>query len=151
MSIGDVELQFLGISRHPLHCLILQYFAMSSTIGDYLFWKLSTIGVRRVLSRGQSEFLVHLHCIRLTIFIGQLFLGSIHRNHLNSVNITHNAIASYSTEIAAFVVSSTSEDLAACYEVGQHNFPQRPAIFIQELDSAETRRYIKYPTKLSLA
>ncbi|KAF1972749.1 hypothetical protein BU23DRAFT_643516 [Bimuria novae-zelandiae CBS 107.79] len=94
---------------------------MSTTIGDYLFWKLATTGAHQVLGRGT------------------LFIGSIQRNRLSHVDITRSNVTLTSTEVGVFVVSSDTSDLAACFEAGRQYLPGRPVVFVQELNSNEFR------------
>ncbi|KAF2677982.1 hypothetical protein K458DRAFT_409304 [Lentithecium fluviatile CBS 122367] len=94
---------------------------MSSTVGDYLFWRLSGIGVRNVIGRGPSS----------------LFLGSIQRNHLNHIDSTRTSPSPSGNEVGAFVASSAAGDLSACYEEGRRLFAWRPVIIVSELESAQ--------------
>ena len=114
---------------------------MSSPIGDYLFWKLATLGARQVLGHGQSNNTSHkLSFTSSDLAPGTIFIGSIQRNRLVHVDVTRSRPILSSTEVGAFVTSSDSADLAACFELGRQYFPNRPVILVQELGNAELRR-----------
>lgn len=115
--------------------------AMSSPIGDYLFWKLATLGARQALGHGQSNNVPDKFGLTSSNFAsGTIFIGSIQRNRLVHMDITRSRPILSSTEIGAFVTSSDSADLAACFELGRQYFPNRPVILVQELSNAELRR-----------
>ena len=114
---------------------------MSSPIGDYLFWKLATIGAHQVLGHGQRDKTPGKLVVSSSdLTPGTIFIGSIQRNRLAHVDITRSRPILSSTEVGAFVVSSDPTDLAACFEMGRQYFPSRPVILIQELSNAEFRR-----------
>lgn len=97
---------------------------MTSTVGDYLFWRLASSGATRVIGHNQNS----------------VFLGSIQRNNLQYLNPNHHTIVPYVGEVGVFVASSQVGDIYACYQEMRQWFPQSPVVFVMELDSAQFTR-----------
>ncbi|KAF2439659.1 hypothetical protein P171DRAFT_490351 [Karstenula rhodostoma CBS 690.94] len=112
---------------------------MSSTIGDYLFWRLATLGARQVLGCTSSSNPFPDGIPILQFPAGTLFIGSVQRNRLTHVDITRYQAIPTRTEIDVFVVSPDAANLAACVTIGWQYYPGRPVVFIQELQHAELR------------
>jgi hypothetical protein len=113
---------------------------MSSTIGDYLFWKLATLGARQVLSCTPCKNPTPNTVSVSPFHAGTLFIGSIQRNRLTHVDTTRYEAITFSTEVGVFAVAPNAADLTACFAAGRYYFPGRPIVFIQELHAAEFRR-----------
>ncbi|KAF2737489.1 hypothetical protein EJ04DRAFT_550633 [Polyplosphaeria fusca] len=94
---------------------------MTSTVGDFLFQKLSEKGVTRLLGSGHAS----------------VFMGSIQRNHLAYADLQHSISRPRSGEVGAFVCHEDS--ISAYISQGRYYFPSGPAVYIVEQSSAQFR------------